>query len=353
MDTNQLKTLAFAAVKQTPLTFSHNGKEETFNVETVNETLRKEFDKLAGNARSFRRNKDLIFELIEETIDEVLPVRVEQQYEAFAETRVVSQGDKVIFRKRITEASRARAKREFVTRVGLAGRYETFMLDGAELTVTTGAIGGAVRIGFEEFLDGRIRFDELTSVLLEGMDEFIYVEIAKALDAAYEDVPTNNVVTANRFDERAMDSLLAIADSYYGGNSIIVCTNEFAGTMVPTTGSGVNYDAFSIGMKDELWRNGRLGDYKGHTVVILRQSMVDVTNTEKVIDPSNAYILPSGNERPVKIAFEGDTAVRESDDNDDWSRELHTYKKFGVAVFTNPAMCKYQNTSLSKTISRD
>ena len=46
MDTNQLKTLAFAAVKQTPLTFSHNGKEETFNVETVNETLRKEFDML-------------------------------------------------------------------------------------------------------------------------------------------------------------------------------------------------------------------------------------------------------------------------------------------------------------------
>lgn len=352
MDRKQLKTLAVAAVKQIPLTFSQNGKEETYNSDAINETLRTELNELTCNYAAFRRNQNLIFELIEETIDEVLPAKVQQQYEAFAETRTLAQGDKAVFTLKVTEAARTRAK-QFVTRVGLAGRYEVFMLDGAQLEVTTTAIGGAARIGFEEFLDGRIEFSDLTSILLEGMDEFIYVEIAKALDAAYEEVPTNNKVSTNKFDEKAMDRLLSISDSYYGGNSVIICTNEFAGTMVPSTGSGINYDAFSSGMKEELWRNGRLGDYKGHTVIILRQSMVDANNEEKVIDPSKAYILPAGNTRPVKIAFEGPTHVRTVEDNDDWSRDLQTYKKFGVAVMTNPAMCRYENTSLTTEVNPD
>lgn len=352
MDTKQLKTLATAAVRKTPLTFSLNGKTETFTTDAVNETLRNEMNELTSSYAAFRRNQNTIFELIEETIDEVLPAKVEQQYEMFAETRTLAQGDKAIFTLKTTEAARTRAK-QFVTRVGLAGRYETFMLDGTQLEVTVSAIGGAARIGFEEFLDGRIEFSELTSILLEGMDEFIYTEVAKALDAAYEEVPTNNVVSTNKFDEKAMDRLLSISDSYYGGNSIIVCTNEFAGTMVPTNGTGIDYSAFTDGMKEQLWSTGRLGAYKGHTVVILRQSMVDATNQEKVIDPSNAYILPSGNTRPVKIAFEGPTHVRTVEDNDDWSRDLQTYKKFGVAVMTNPAMCKYTNTSLTKEVNPD
>ena len=101
-------------------------------------------------------------------------------------------------------------------------------------------------------------------------------------------------------------------------------------------------------MKNTLWQRGYLGDYKGHSVIILQQSMVDATNTEKVIDPSYAYIFASVGEKPVKVVFEGQTAVRTTSENDDWSTDLQTYKKFGVAVFTNPSICSYQNTALKK-----
>ena len=77
--------------------------------------------------------------------------------------------------------------------------------------------------------------------------------------------------------------------------------------------------------------------------------MVDETNTEKVVDPSQAYIFASVGEKPVKIVFEGQTAVRTASDNDDWSTDLQTYKKFGVAVFSNPSICSYQNTALKKS----
>lgn len=340
---DELKKLAKAAAHNVPIEFS---AQEKYSADDVNELLRAQFDLLAPDYKGFRRNQNAIFELIEETIDDILPARVMDQYMDFADVRVVAQGDKAIFRQRITEAARKRAK-TFVTRVGLAGRYETFMLDGKTIEVTMGAIGAAVRLGFEEFLDGRYSFADFTDIIVEGMDDYIYAEIAKALENAMNELPAVNKITTSSFDEKSMDKLLAISDSYYGGRSAIYCTYEFAATMIPSE------QRMSNDMKSTLWNNGYLGNYKGHQVIILRQSVTDATNTEKVIDPSYAYIIPVGAEKPVKLAFEGPTAVRmtTTEMNDDWSQDLQTYKKFGIAIFTNPGICQYQNTSLVKTIS--
>lgn len=333
---DSLVKLAVAASNKTSFSFSEN---EKYSAEQTSDLLRAQMNLLAHDYRSFRENKNTIFSLIEQTIDEVLPAKVLQQYEQFADISTVAQGDKVVFVRRITEASRMRAK-QFVTQVGLAGRYETFMLDGERLEVKTSAIGSAARIGFEEFLDGRIQFSELTDVIIEAMDEYIYREIAKALATAVEELPAPNKVTASTFDAASMDRLLAIADAYAGAPATIYCTYEFAATMLPAEAWASN------DMKNTIWGEGYLPRYKGHNIVLLPQSMEDATNAKKVIDPSNAYIINSGVEKPVKIAFEGQTAVREVSDNDDWSRDMQTYKKFGVAILTNPSICVYKNSSL-------
>ena len=333
---DSLVKLAVAASNKTSFSFSEN---EKYSAEQTSDLLRAQMNLLAHDYRSFRENKNTIFSLIEQTIDEVLPAKVLQQYEQFADISTVAQGDKVVFVRRITEASRMRAK-QFVTQVGLAGRYETFMLDGERLEVKTSAIGSAARIGFEEFLDGRIQFSELTDVIIEAMDEYIYREIAKALATAVEELPAPNKVTASTFDTASMDRLLAIADAYAGAPATIYCTYEFAATMLPAEAWASN------DMKNTIWGEGYLPRYKGHNIVLLPQSMEDATNAKKVIDPSNAYIINSGVEKPVKIAFEGQTAVREVSDNDDWSRDMQTYKKFGVAILTNPSICVYKNSSL-------
>ena len=342
---NDLRSLAKAAVKSNnaavAYSFESNGATETWSAEEVNNALRTQLNELVGDYSAYRENKNLIFRLIEETIDDVLPAKVEQQYMAFADVRTVAQGDKAIFRQRITEASRKRAK-TFVTQVGLAGRYETFMLEGREIEVQTSAIGAACRIGFEEFLDGRIQFSDLTSVMLEGLDEYIYQEIAKALESAVENLPTPNKAVVSGFDEGVFDELLAIADSY--GKSTVYCTFEFAAKMKPADASWASSD-----MKGELWHKGWLDNYKGHTIVILPQSMTDETNTEKVIDPAQCYIIPTGTEKPVKLVFEGQTAVREQENLADWSHELHTYKKFGIATVLNNWMCSYKNTDLKRS----
>lgn len=315
--------------------------EEKFSFDDLQDTLRKELKEIAGDYKSYRENKNLVFKLIEQTIDDVLPEKVMEQYGQFAEVKTIAQGDKAVFTQRITTASKRRAK-QFVTRVGLAGVYEVFKLDGRKLELPATAFGGAAQITLEEFLDGRIDWSMYTELVAEALDEAIYTEIEKALIAAANTLPANNKATENAFNEAKMDKLIAIADSY--GKSSIYCTYEFAATMIPSEGW------ISDEMRNQKWNNGMLGNYKGHNVIVLRQSLVDESNTKKVIDPSYAWIIPSGTDgKPVKIAFEGQTLVSERQ-NADWSTDIHTYKKVGIGTMISNSICVYKNTSLTKEV---
>lgn len=98
MDYKDLKELARIAMHADPAApTAYSFGNESYTLDQVNEALATEFQKLAGTYRDYRENKNVIFRLIEETIDEVLPARVEQQYAQFAEVRNVAQGDKAIF----------------------------------------------------------------------------------------------------------------------------------------------------------------------------------------------------------------------------------------------------------------
>ena len=314
--------------------------DEKFSYAELNETLRKELNEIAGTYQLYRENKNLVFALIEQTIDDVLPVKVLQQYGQFAEIKTFAQGDRPVFTQKVTTAAKRRAK-QFITKVGLAGRYEVFKLDGKTLEVPTEAFGGAAQIGFEEFLDGRVDFADVLDVIMEGLDEAIYIEIEKALRATIDSLQDTNKASETGFVESTMDNLIAIADSY--GRSTIYCTYEFAATMLPAEGWA------SSEMKNERWNNGYLANYKGHNVIVLDQSFVDETNTKKVIDPSYAYIIPVGADKPVKIAFEGNTIVDEYV-NKDRSREVQVYKKLGVATLVTNNICVYVNESLTPSI---
>ena len=343
MEFNDILKLAKTVAKADPSKpVAYSFGEKSFGYSEMNETLRAEFAALAPDYRTYKINQNTIFALIEQTIDDVLPNRVMEQYGQFAEIKTFAQGDKPIFTQKITQASRNRAK-QFIGKVGLAGLYEVFKLDGRSYEVTTNAIGGAAQIGFEEFLDGRVDFAEVLNIVMAGLDECIYMEIEKQLIGAAQNVQTanvNNISTQNGFNEKEMDRLLSISDSY-GGRATIYCTFEFAATMIPSD------NRWSNEMKNTMWNNGYLGAYKGHQVIVLPQSFEDETNSKKVIDPSYAWIIPTGAEKPVKIAFEGGTIVDEYT-NYDRSKEVQIYKKVGVrAIFSND-ICVYKNTSLKR-----
>lgn len=345
LDTKNLLALAKATANANPTSmtsysFNIDGKNESFSYADLNNTLRSELNELCGNGNyyQFQANQNTIFSLMAQTIDDVLPKKVLEQYGAFAEVQNFAQGDRPIFTQKITVAAKRRAK-QFITKVGLNGIYEVFKLDGKSFEVKTNAFGGAAQIAFEEFLDGRVQMSDVLDIVYEGLDEAVYLEIERALKATVTNLPTANVHTDTAFKEAEMDKLISIADSY--GKAVIYCTYEFAATMVPATGW------VSDAMKDQKWNNGYLGNYKGHQVIVLNQSYEDETNSKKVIDPAYAWIIPTGAQKPVKIAFEGQTIVQNIT-NRDQSMEIQMYKKFGVGTIVTNNICVYKNSSLTR-----
>ena len=332
---NELLALmkAVAKAKDPSVSYSFNG--ESLSYSDMNETLRQELNEIAGTYNLYRENKNLVFALLEETMDEILPARVLERYGMFAETKTFPQGDRPVFTRKLG----AKRAKQFITRVGLAGVYEVFKLGAESFEVQTSAIGGAAQIGFEEFLDGRADFAEVTNIVMEGMDELIYREIAMALMASVGQLPAANRVSTNGFNETSLDHLVQTVSAY--GTPTIYCTREFAVKMVPAEGW------ISEEMRNAMWAVGYLANYKGCRVIVLPQSFEDETNSKKVIDPGYIWVIPNGgNDKPVKIAFEGVTHVRERE-NEDWSRDIQVYRKVGVGVMMTNNIGSYVDTSLA------
>ena len=329
-----LKQLALQVAKKQPPT--------NFTLEQAEDALRKELRTLAPDYNAFRRNKLTIYELMQEITDEILPNRVIEAMGRFAEVKNFRQGQKPIFKKKL---GKQRGK-SFVTQVGLSGIYETFRLDSTYLEVPTKAYGGAAVIEFERFLDGLESLDELMVIIQEGLEDAFYREVQNALIATIENMPVPNVYTGSTFSGSQMTNLINVAKAY-GGNANIFCTSEFAST-ITTSGGFYGDNGWSTIEQMELRNQGFIGKYKGANVLTLPQSFVDETNTEQVINPGYAYIIPTGgegDEKIVKIAMEGNTIVDDFK-NADRSMEIQVYKKFGVAVLNTNYYCIYRNTAL-------
>ena len=91
---------------------------------------------------------------------------------------------------------------------------------------------------------------------------------------------------------------------------------------------------------------GYVGRYKGNNVVLLSNSFVDETNSEKVVDDQYAYIMPAGKEKPVKIGIEGGTLIDEVRLADN-SVEISAQHMFDVAVVANNYWGIVENSELN------
>lgn len=317
---------------------SHKTAPADFSVADVEGVLREEIRKLVGNYNLFQRNKLDLFELIQESIDDVLPNKVAAAMGAFAEVQQFAQGVKPVFKTRL---GKQRAK-QFITRATPAGTYETFRLDSGSFEVGMDSYGGGVHVDFERYLDGLDNLMDLYEIVIEGLSEKVYELVQNLLLASYSSTrPAANKKAAAYFDTDLMIELTQTVAAY--GSPVIFCAPQFAATMhngmeykVDIAGGSTTNPVYLVPDADVIERRttGYIGVFHGTPVVVLPQSFTDESNTQFVINPRVAYVIPAGKERIVKIAFEGQTIVDEFKNKGDRSMEIMVYKKMGAAIVT-------------------
>lgn len=338
--------------------YHKNPDPSKFSNDDVDKALKEEIHKLASDYYSYQRNKIDLFEIVQEAYTEILPKQIEQFMESFAEVKTVPLKQRAQF---IVKRGRRRAK-QFITQVALSGVYEQFRLDSDTFELGGKAIGGAAWIDFERYLCGDESITESLDLLKEGFQEAIYGEIQKALLASVnaDDRPAKNKHIGAGFDANAMQNLCTIAQTY-GSGATIFATPEFVSAMGPdaigmpvyglatgSTGSGYNgyatpvYNPRNI---EEIAQTGRIKTFRGNPIVEIPQSFTDERNEVYVANPAVAYVFPTGDNKPVKIVFEGPIQVDDFK-NRDRSMEVEIYGRVGVAILTNYDWCVYVNTDL-------
>ena len=327
----ELKELALHSVRGTA--------PVNYELGTVDEALRGEIAKMCDSLNNFMRNRYDIYDIIITVADEVVPAKTFDVLGQFAEIKSVPQGQKALFR--VNGLGRNRAKK-FLTQVGLSGLYETFRLDSSTFELGGKAIGGATAIDFERFLDGADNMADLMDIVTEGLTDAVFGEVQKALVAAFNVMPDTNKSTNSTFIPKEMLRIVNVVKAY-GGNAVIFATPEFVGEMGPDAIAPNTYHDDDI---DAIHKTGRIKIFRGTPIVEIPQSFVDNDNVQTWINPQNAYILPTGKEKVVKIVFEGNTQVWDLK-NPDNSMEIHTYKKIGTAIMTYHNWGIYQNTGIA------
>jgi len=324
-----------------------------FTVENVNEAFIDGLKELAGSYNQFMKNRYDIYDIIIESIDEILPKNVIDALGAFAEVKVVGQGEKAMFRRKL---GRARAKK-FLTQVGLSSVYETFRLDSDTFEVGAHAVGGGATIDFERMLDGAESLAEVVGIVTEGLENAVYVEVQKALNAALAVMPATNKVSGS-WDPEEMVKLLSVVRAY--GAPVIYACPEFVAAMGPdaivpvlmNSTTNVAQGIYSPKDIEAIHDYGFINVFRGAPVVQLPQSFVDESNKETYVNPRIAFVMPAGQEKVVKVVLEGATQIRDHENKDN-SMEVFAWKKMGCAILTHHNWAMYENTSLTDTSAKD
>lgn len=341
-DIKALKELAVHAIRgTTPAPTA----EFSCTLEEVEATLRDELNALAGDYDSYRKNKYDVFAIMQVAADEYLPNKVIAAMGAFADVRTYKDGEKVEFKIR---KGKLRGKK-FVTAASPAGVYESFRLDSDVFTVNTKSIGGATTIDFNRYLCGDEDMAENMAVLYEGMEDAIYAMVQEALIATIAGKTQgsfNNYAIVDGFDAESMVALINTVKAY-GTGAVIYATREFIADMGADVIVAGQTPSVSTKDIDAIHDTGLIQVFRGCPIVELPQSFADDNNTAKVINPAYAYVFPTGGEKVVKVAFEGNTVVDEFK-NRDRSWELEAFKKVGVAIIHTNNWAIYHNTALDE-----
>lgn len=304
------------------------------------EAIREEFFNVLGltegySKRAFRNawrdNKNKVYAITEEIAIQLLnngDLEKDSFFNNFVEVRNLALGDSIEF---IVEAENEIEFAEFSgshmsLRRQRIENYGAFVPEMKEYGIRVYAY-------WEQVAAGRISFDVLVNKIALAMNKKL-AEVAQATFAdALKNLPTEfKVNAAGGLVEEDILGMLAHVEAANGVKPMLVGTEQALRKLTGVT----TIDRYSSNMKDAVNENGLLSVWNGYVLMPIKQGH-KLGTFEFTMDNKAIYAL-CGDEKPVKLALEGDVIVKEINDgltNADMSVEQAVSFKAGCGIQYN------------------
>jgi hypothetical protein len=271
---------------------------------------------LADLNKDYRANKNEIFQIVEDTVNEILPKRVLDAVRNFAEFRQFDNNTTCRFKVK-------NGKIKAVS-VAIGGTVRRVRVDKGWFTMSTEAVMAKVYEEYERVISGQVDWNELINMVSDAINEAILVKIHQALVGIYASLPLANKHSSPSIEQAEFDKILNVVKAY--GQPVIMGTPVALGQL-PISYPNNPSDAD----KNDIRNKGYVGMYKGAVCVELANSFEDANNAVKMFDDKYIFIVPAGGEKIVKVAMEGGLITRESN-GQDWTVNFEAYQKVGVGI---------------------
>jgi hypothetical protein len=287
--------------------------------------------------RAIRANKDLVFTLIEETIEELMitgwmenPFFME--YVDVRNLALDDENDFYVEDESILSVSKVSGNHHNMIRQRLgAGRH---------FSVAGEWYGIKIYADFERVLLGAEDWAAFVLKVTEAINRYLYDALYAALRGAKENLGAN-WVKSGAIDAANKSTLVKLCQdiSMATGSEVTIFGARTALSSL-TAMADVNWAPASV--KEEYYRNGGvLGNFEGFKVAEIGQGLkrgasINSASVEYQLDTDRLYIIPTGvAEKFIKLVNYGETMVSQVTDKDtnrDMSQEYEVLYKMGINV---------------------
>lgn len=305
-------------------------REVMFEVLGVDETASKQ-----ELRKAIRRNKVALYEVIEEVIPNLLRTgwQANPFFRDYVEFKSMSIGDTNEFY--VPDEA-------ILTVSELSGNHHTLLrqrlAEGQTFSVKTSWYGLKIYAEFERFMNGQVDWAGFVQKIYEAMDRKVNAMLYEAVMAAGDKVlpegrfsKTMQIVPDNK---EAIIELVQDLETLTGEEVVLMGTRVALSKLDAITPT----DWISSEMKNERHTTGRLGIWEGIRKVEIPQAFELNSVTNKLVDNNRILLMPTGDNKFIKMYDEGDAQIKEVNDgntNVDKTIEYEYQQKMGVATVIN------------------
>ena len=335
----------FNAFSKLMLDTANANFEEGIDAKSANEKIVSMFKQIIGCdekstkaeiRKAIRKNQQVLFDLIEEVVPNLLQSGWQDNpfFNEYVEVKNIDIGDQNVFYtedETILSVSKVSGNHWDIDRQRLG--------KGASFSVATSWYGIAIYSEYERLLTGAEDFATFVTKLYEAVDRFVNESIYQAFCDAAEKLPggasgAGQWVKTGALDTATKDTFMTLIEDFQmaTGMDVVIMGTKSALTKLEGM-QDINW--VSNDMKVERNTTGRIGYFEGIRLVELKQGFRLNDTTNRLVNDKQLFIMPTGDNRFVKLVNEGQPEMRQVNDNTtnlDMTYDYRYMFKMGVAV---------------------